>query len=191
MNESLNTPSRAQFGSRLGAFFLDLVFVSLIAIILVPVFTFWGIMTGAELGFTEKGEAGEDLLLAFTGGFLGSIIGMLIGFLLSTILAFVLYSLLEALSGASPGKMILGLKVANQDGTSAGVSKKLLRWTVKYSGVLFAFAAALTSIAILEHLGSIAALAIVVGCFFVLGAARLSFHDMASGTAVYKKSDII
>ena len=86
--------------------------------------------------------------------------------------------------------MILGLKIANQDGTAANISTYMIRWAVKNSGNLLQAIAGLVGIKIIATIGSLAGLAILVGCFFVLGANRQAFQDMAAKTAVFKKGDI-
>lgn len=97
------------------------------------------------------------------------------------------YSLMEIFMAATPGKMALGLKIADQSGAPAPIPQLATRWVVKNSGSLLQVLAAITTVGFLATLGGLAGLAIFIGCFFVLGVNRQSFHDMAAKTAVFKK----
>ena len=101
-----------------------------------------------------------------------------------------LYGLIEGFTGWSPGKLILGIRVVDESGQRAPVGKLLLRYLVKYSGSVLAFAGLVAGASVLSSAGQLVALGIVVGCFLVLGKARQALHDKIAGTAVLRKSDI-
>ena len=102
-----------------------------------------------------------------------------------------LYNLIEGFAGASPGKMILGLKIANQDGSEADIKTYMIRWALKNSSGILSFLTILTSITFFNTIGSSFGFAFFVGCFFILCENKQGFHDMISKTAVYRNRDII
>jgi uncharacterized RDD family membrane protein YckC len=86
-----------------------------------------------------------------------------------------MYSLIEGFFGASPGKMILGLKVANADGSHGDINLYMKRWALKNaSAVLMMFN-----------------LVISVGYFIALSENKQALHDLIAKSAVYKKKKII
>ena len=102
----------------------------------------------------------------------------------------VLYSLIEAFVGASPGKMLLGLKVGAAAGRRAGLGRKLLRWFLK--GLIFLivppFGLVESGIIIYPFL-TLSAVTFL-GLFFVLGKSRQTLYDRLSGTAVFRAKDL-
>ena len=167
--------NRIGFGPRLGAALLDILFTILLC---TPILMFGaGAGLAASLGLdsmmgSEQTEA--FALMGVTAGMVGSI---LICGLLGT-----LYTLIEAFTGASPGKRVMGLQVAKADGTSGEVSLYLLRWALKNSGSILNF--------ILPVIASLASLVFFFGCFATLGEKRQALHDIIAKSAVYKKADI-
>ena len=106
-------------------------------------------------------------------------------------LTYVVYYLIEGLTGITLGKLILGIKVANQDGTVAATGSLITRWAVKASGNILTLLGGILSISILGTIGGLLGLVIFIGCFFALGAKKQALHDLVAKTAVFKKSDII
>ncbi len=78
-----------------------------------------------------------------------------------------LYSLIEAFTGASPGKMALGLKVGLEDGRRAGAGVYARRWAIKYSGTLLGLLGALPGLHVVGLLAPVAGLIVLAGCFLV------------------------
>lgn len=113
------------------------------------------------------------------------------GMILALPVVMFLYFLLEAFVGASLGKMILGLKIANADGTKAKPSTLLTRYVIKQSGPILTLLALLLSLSFLKTLGNIASLGVFIGCFVVLAEKKQAFQDMIAKTAVFKKNDIV
>ncbi len=173
---------RIGFGLRLGAAVIDAVII----MILGGVF---GGMLAAVLGLgagaaTGMATGGEEAAAA------AAVLGAATGFAIGISLMGLLYSLIEGLTGASPGKMVLKLKIGTDDGRTAPVSTYLTRWAIKYSSSLLSTIGALTGISLIGTLGTVAGLIVFVGCFLVLGAARQAIHDMVAKTAVYYKADL-
>lgn len=98
-----------------------------------------------------------------------------------------LYTSMEFLLGATPGKMILKMKIKGASGKNASLSVLLIRWIIKQSAYILSLLFILLNIQILLVLQSLAGLVVFIGCFFVLGKNKQAFHDMLAKTAVYKK----
>ncbi len=166
--------NRIGFGPRLGATLLDALFI---ALLIVPM-SMLGIGAGlaAAMGMDATGgDEAEALALLGVGA------GAIAMILVATLLALA-YTLIEAFTGASPGKRVLGLQIAKADGTAGDLSFYLLRWAVKNSGSLLNL--------VLPAIASLASLVFFFGCFAALGEKRQALHDMVVKSAVYKKADI-
>jgi uncharacterized RDD family membrane protein YckC len=100
------------------------------------------------------------------------------------------YALIEAFTGYSPGKLILGIRAVDESGQRAPVGKLLLRFAIKYSGSILGVAGLLLMLPMLDKVSMFVSLGIVVGFFLVLTPARQALHDKVAGTAVLRKSDI-
>lgn len=168
----MSDSGRVGFGPRLGAYLIDGVLGGIIGSII-------GMVAGASVAGLFF--AGDDLgpLAAIIGGALGTIAGMF--------LMFIVFMIMEALTGQSPGKMILKIKIKNADGSDASASSLLIRALLKNINYVMSLLAGITGILVLASVGSLGGLVIFIGCFIVLGAKKQSIHDMLSKTAVYKK----
>src|SRR5206468_78491 len=98
------------------------------------------------------------------------------------------YSTTEIFMAASPGKMVLGLRIGGATGTAAPPQQLALRWALKYSAQLLTLIIILTHLWSLSILSTLASLAIFVGCFFALGEKKQALHDMIAGTAVFRRA---
>lgn len=167
--------NRIGFGSRLGAALLDIVFTILLCTPILLLGAGAGIAAGLGLDSMMGSEEAEAMaLIGVSAGMIGSI-------LVCSMLGLV-YTLVEALTGASPGKRVMGMKVAKADGTSGDVSLYLLRWALKNSGTILNF--------ILPVISSLASLVFFFGCFGALSEKRQALHDIIAKSAVYKTADI-
>ncbi len=177
--------TRIGFGSRLLAALLD---AAVILVLTVGIGGTLGGLLGGGAGRAISGAAGD-------GAAAGAAIGVLVGAVFGTIAAFsgftFLYSLIEAFTGASPGKMVLRLKVGLEDGRPARRSVYAKRWAVKYSGSLLGLAGFVPGLHPLALLAAVAGVVIFIGCFLVLGDKRQALHDLAARTAVYRKSALV
>ena len=178
-------PERIGFGRRLGAYLLDIVVAGIGGFVI-------GIFAGAGLTalffaseMSEGMEEAEALgggVVAFLGGLLGTFAGMM--------LIFLVIMLLEAFTGQTIGKMMLGIKNGDEDGALAGSEKLITRAAVKYIGTILALVAGLTGIAMVGTVGQLLGFAVFIGFFFILGDKKQGFHDMIAKTAVFNKSDL-
>jgi uncharacterized RDD family membrane protein YckC len=172
------------FGPRLAAALIDLLVVGIVAIV-----------AGAALGgLLGRGIGGALDGSAAAGPASGAAMGAAVGAALGAVAAFgaflFLYSLIEALTGASPGKRALGLKVGLEPGREAPVGVYLRRWAVKFSGTLLGLAGAVPGLHAIGLLAPVAGLVVFIGCFLVLGDKRQALHDLAAGTAVFRRADL-
>ena len=115
----------------------------------------------------------ETIQAGFSGEIAASIIA-LVASLAGIAFTSIFFYVLEGFTGQTPGKMILGITVANMNGEKATIDKLLLRAFIKITGSFV----------------GIIGLIIFVGCFLVLGEKKQALHDIICKTAVYKKSDI-
>ena len=174
MEESLTINKeieRVGFGKRLGSSLLDFTISLLPGIVL-------GIYAGAAIAaFLLDFFYDEAQLKTIQAGFSGEIAATIIGLVTSLAgIAFtsIFFYVLEGFTGQTPGKMILGITVANMNGEKVSIDKLLLRAFIKITGSFV----------------GIIGLIIFIGCFFVLGEKKQALHDIICKTAVYNKSNI-
>jgi uncharacterized RDD family membrane protein YckC len=176
VNHTFMFNNRIGFGPRFWAALIDFILPALISLPLI----FLGVTAGLSAtlgieGMMEGLDFGDSALL---GGMIGLIASLLVMAVIS-----MLYSLIEAATGASPGKRMMGLKIAHADGTAGDVQFYLLRWGIKNSGNLLSF--------VLPGLSSVVSLVFFLGCFAALDEKKLALHDMIIKSAVFKKGDIV
>lgn len=99
-----------------------------------------------------------------------------------------LYFLIEAFTGASFGKLLLGLRAADAGGGAASIRQRLVRWVCKHPHLLLGTVAALTSLGFLEPLGAALGAVAFAGCFAARDGQRQALHDILAGTAVFRSS---
>lgn len=102
----------------------------------------------------------------------------------------VVYYSLEVFLAATPGKMILGIQIADQYGETASIRALVIRFLLKHISVIFSVVYLFSEMELVNVVGGVANFIILIGCFFVLSQKRQAFHDMAAGTAVFNKNDI-
>lgn len=180
---------RIGFGPRLGAAILDVILGGLFASGFGVFLALLGLGAGGVLGLAidEQAELETSLEAIGVGAGIGAVMGMLGG----VIIGYFIYSIIEAITGASPGKMMLGYKVANADGTGGDTSLYLKRWAIKNASSVFSMLTLVTGFILLKPLGSIIGFVMFLGCFLALGDDKQALHDKIAKTAIYNKKDII
>jgi uncharacterized RDD family membrane protein YckC len=189
-----NYEKRIGFGTRVGAKLVDSVILIILALFIV------GPILGSIIGASEAADASEALMKAQgndmaefeaamegTGKVVG---GFFAGLLLALPITGLFYGLIEGFTGASPAKMMFGIKVGNEDGTTANVSTYMKRWAIYNSSFLCSLIALLIGISFMSTVGSICGIIILIGCFFVLAEPKQSFHGKWSQTAIFNKADL-
>jgi uncharacterized RDD family membrane protein YckC len=172
---------RIGFGRRLGAAILDMIFTTIIMLI---VFIATGIMEefmrlSDSLTFTSQ----EDMQLF--SEYLTNTVAPI------SLIISLIYYITEVLFAASPGKMVLGIKIASAGRKEALMEKLFIRYAVKHSNNILSALSLLALSGLFDVLSTIAFLVILVGFFFTLSYKRQAFHDMAAGTAVYFNDEVI
>jgi uncharacterized RDD family membrane protein YckC len=172
--------NRIGFGKRLGAWLLDLVIVA----VLVGVA---GSIVAGALGLATA-SLGDPSATASPEAMQGAMMGAVMAAMGVAFVIGCIYFLIEGFTGYTLGKLILGIRVANEDGTLASVPTLLSRFALKNIGSVLGIVAIITGISFLNVLGNVGALIIFVGCFLVLGMSRQALHDRIVHTAVYPKN---
>lgn len=178
---------RVGFGPRLLAFIIDSFLIASIGSLLLAIFmdsTFQALMNGRLTD--EILKAGFDLKSLETSDAYQDII-RLSNFVANFSL---LYMFIEAFTGASPGKMILSLKVGTENGEKGDTWLYFTRFALKNSSALLGLAGRTTGLVFLNSLGGFAGMIIFLGCFLVLGIKKQAFHDILAKTAVFNKNEI-
>jgi uncharacterized RDD family membrane protein YckC len=175
--------SRVGFGLRFAAILVDIVLMIVGGVVIGAVFG--GVLGGIFGNFLGpiEGAGGEQLSGAQAGGALGIIFGAIIGVLVFG----PLYALLEGFTGATIGKMLIGIKIGDADGTKAGIGKLLLRYIIKNIAFVSSVVAAIIGIELIQKIGGILGIVWFFGCFLALTSARQGLHDIIIKTAVYPK----
>ncbi len=165
--------ARIGFGPRLGAALIDVVIVLVIMSVGTTIFgvsLFGGALANPDM---LGGAAVAGLSLA------GIVMGIIPLAYMST----------EIFQAATPGKMLLKLKIRAEDGSEADQNTLIKRFALKNSSALLNILAAITTLGVLSTLGSLAGLVIGVGCFLTLTAAKQALHDTVAKTAVFKQGE--
>ncbi len=176
---------RVGFGPRLGAWCIDLLASILFTVLLSMIFVSTKVSATPEIQelmdsileiYRTLGVPDEVSVMVST---------WLPAFVLARIVASVAYSLIEGLSGASPGKRVLRLRIARADGSEASTQTYLSRWAVKNIASILNFVALAPALSFVDFIGSLLGFVIFVGCFFTLGESRQALHDLIAQTAVF------
>jgi uncharacterized RDD family membrane protein YckC len=163
------------FGPRFGAWLLDIVFV----VIVVGIAFF----ASLDVSLMDLVEMAKEDPIAYANYIQSRL-------LVPTLISFA-YTSVEILTGASPAKWMLGLRVAKQDGQPGTSREYVLRGLVKSGpSVLGVFAVMSSSLSFLSDIGGLWNLAIFFGCFVALGEKKQALHDIICKTAVFKRTDI-
>jgi len=194
---------RVGFGPRFGAYVIDVVFIIIIMVVMAFAFGAMGGAVGADTGASVNymnDMVGEDVYDdAFYGwddpeaeAVAGGIMGMVMGALLGVVIGTLGYVLIEAFTGASLGKMILGLKAGTLDGKRGSTGLYMGRAALKYSSIFPMLIAVIipASMAVMNIISNILSLIVFIGCFFVFRQSKQSLHDQIAKTAIYYKKDL-
>jgi uncharacterized RDD family membrane protein YckC len=167
---------RIGFGKRFGALIIDGL-VGTVGVVIAAFFL------GGVLGGLLGGLTGSE-----GGAAVGGALGAMAGFTITAAIGFVIYGLIEPFYAASLGKMTLGISIGNADGTTADLSRQLLRYAIKNIVFVCATLAAITAVEAFDWIGGVLGFVVFIGCFFALGKSRQALHDMIAKTAVYPKA---
>jgi len=184
---------RVGFGTRLGAWLLDLIGLWLLTIPLAIIFR--------SMDLPQTDFLRESLQEMFQGlkqyglprELLKDIVPLMLPMLYAGIVGPLLYWALEAFSGASPGKRLLKLYIAREDGASAEPSIIAMRTIIKTSESILKLIAIFPVADVVARgitsAASLVEIAIVIGCFLALSAKKQALHDVIAHTAVFRTEE--
>jgi uncharacterized RDD family membrane protein YckC len=183
-------PERIGFGPRLVSSLLD----TFIMLTIIPIIAGSLASTKAADFLIQKGMdvlKADDNALEMIEKTMGEYFNFYL-ILIALLTTFgIVYNLIEGFFGASPGKMIMGLKVANADGSKGDVNLFMKRWFIKNANAVLVIINLIVAHALIENIASMIGLVIFFGCFAVLGNKKQALHDTLANTAVYKKKEIL
>ncbi len=181
---SSSSPSRSGFGIRLGAYLIDALIMAIIIYTVAYIFA-----TIFVQGVEDAVKAGEVITredaVVVGEGFIDMLMKMIWGVVIGSLL----YTLIEGITGASPGKMMLGLKIGNAHGGQAATGALIIRWAVKNISYICLFLLAATQVSIFGLFVNIGLLFLLISSLMALRASKQALHDDIAGTAVFKKTD--
>jgi uncharacterized RDD family membrane protein YckC len=174
----------ASAGRRFGAILLDGV-----------VIIFGGMILGMLLGGTILGMLGmgavagagatpeEAAAVAAVGGFIGGLLGTIIG----PYIASFIIMILECCTGITPGKLMLGMKVSNADGSDANLGSIVTRGLLKYQYTWVVIVGIFTGLDFLVTISGILSIVMFFGIFLIFGEGRQTLWDKMAKTTVAMK----
>jgi uncharacterized RDD family membrane protein YckC len=98
-----------------------------------------------------------------------------------------LYMLLEVVFVATPGKRLVGIVVACDDGASPPVARRVARYLVKNGHLVVAALSAVSGMWIAGMLAPLVTLVVIAGSALMLTDDRRALHDIVAGTAVFRR----
>ena len=185
--EELSGPQRVGALPRLAAALFDYVLSTLLTMVVAWKGWGWQALVEDLQGLEELMSLYEPVEEALAeAGLMGGVMGLL-G---ATALMSVVYPLVEGLTGASPGKWILGLRVGRQNGASGDVVLYLKRFAVKFIRPVMMALSAATGIGVLAWLSGPAGTVVSLGTLLLLASHKQALHDKLAGTAVYRRMEL-
>nr|CBL87430.1 hypothetical protein S18_848_0017 [uncultured Flavobacteriia bacterium] len=109
------------------------------------------------------------------------------GLLAATALLGIGYPLIEGVTGASPGKWVLGLRIGHASGTAGDTALYAKRFAIKFIRPLLGALAGATGLGMLGWLAGPAGLVISLGTLLLLAPHRQALHDKLAVTAVFRR----
>lgn len=123
------------------------------------------------------------IAIAIAGWIEGAFVGLVYG---GPVIG-LFYFASEAFSGMTIGKMVIGLRAGNMNGTPAPLGQLLLRFCCKHPHLILGSIASLTPLSFLGPLSGALGMVAFAGCFAAAGEHRQALHDQIANTAVYPK----
>jgi uncharacterized RDD family membrane protein YckC len=149
----------------------------------------------------QQSSAREGFLLRFCAGLIDGAFCFLPGIVLTLVaaklagawfagvfvtLVYVGYSSLEIFKAATPGKMLLKLKITNEDGSDADRKTLIKRWAIKQIPQFANFVAAVTAMAIFGWFTTFCVIGYIISCCLTFRPDRQALHDTFAHTAVFR-----
>lgn len=96
-----------------------------------------------------------------------------------------LYSTSEVLFRGTPGKLLLGLRIAAINRAPGDGWRLFLRWSTKQLPLVAMLLFSITAWPLFYLLQGISALFVAIGCLYAANDDKLAWHDQWAGTAVF------
>ncbi len=161
---------RAGFGVRFGALVLDGIIIFAVGYVFKMI-----------LG--QKDPNPEEML----GLPMDQILLMSYSASIVTYILTVLYFLTEIFLLKTPGKMILGLIVTDQEGNKPPMNALVIRFLFKQASTLIIILAVFLNLGTLIWVSMVIGLVYLIGCFMAARDSRLALHDDIAKTAVFNE----
>jgi uncharacterized RDD family membrane protein YckC len=100
------------------------------------------------------------------------------------------YSTLDMVAAGTPGKRLLGLTIANANGTRAPFSVLSLRWSTKYFWTICLLLHVLSDQSLFRLVSGLSGVAVMIGCLFASNDDHQAWHDRWCRTAVFRRGDV-
>jgi uncharacterized RDD family membrane protein YckC len=175
--------ARVGFWPRLGAVLLDGLIAGIIAAVIArPVASLFPRYL-AYLIEQAQARVGDHAGRFTSSGFSSS-------WAIALALVSAVYHLTEMLFAASPGKMLLGLRIAGADARRASIGRLAARMVLKNASTPLKLFIMFTGLFVLEKIDMALGFALLVSYLPILAKSRRALHDFVAGTAVYRASDV-
>lgn len=179
--------SRIGFGRRFGAFFLDSIILGIINMIILGA---TGLISDLQNLFSHGSFSDPNFWASF-GVSMDAVMNEHLFTMIFVSFIGLFYMSLEIILGASVGKLILGIQIANEDGKVADKGTLAYRFAVKNASSIFSLLSYIPILGLIFGLlSSIAGVVIFIGYFFIFTESKMCLHDRIAKTAVYHKRDL-
>jgi len=101
-------------------------------------------------------------------------------------LAYIGYSSLEIFKAATPGKLLLKLKITNEDGSEASRETLIKRWVIKQIPQFTRLLFVLTTVMLFNWVTAFCGIGYIISCCLTFKPERQALHDTLAHTAVFK-----
>lgn len=101
------------------------------------------------------------------------------------------YTSTEVWLAGTPGKLLLGLRIATSAGPVAAKWTLALRWSAKHFGLFLLLLHAITQSLVFEYLAGFMNVIVLIGCLQALDEYRRTWHDEWAGTAVWRRRTFV
>jgi uncharacterized RDD family membrane protein YckC len=149
----------------------------------------------------QQSTAREGFLLRFCAALIDAAFCFIPGFVLSLVLlkvageyftglfitlAYIGYSALEIFKAATPGKMLLKLKITNEDGSEASRQTLFKRWGIKQVPQFARLVFVVTSVMLFNWVSVFCGIGYIISCCLTFRPERQALHDTMAHTAVFR-----
>ena len=174
----------ASAGRRLGASLLDGVVIAVVGMILGMLLGGTLLtMIGMDAGISDDLNPEDTAVAAAAGGLIGSFVGAVIGPYIASFIVMIL----ECCTGITPGKLMLGMKVSNADGSDTSLGSIVTRGLLKYQYTWVVMLGFVTGLDFLVGISEFLSIVMFFGIFLIFGEGTQTLWDKIAKTSVAMK----